>query len=129
MKLTESHLRNIIKQELTNILEASLPPVVKGMQVKKTGSTSGVSDPDNPYEPYVTSTTYDIVDKDGNVVGSLNSEDYFGSIHGKLFGKDLPPLSGYGGNTLEPKSGPLSKFHKFAKSKTGNKWLDKNAPK
>ena len=124
MKITESQLRTIIKQELSNILEG-LHPLVKGMQVRKVGTEIEPASEDGPFDD-VKNTTYNIVDKDGNVVGSLDSENYFGTLYGKLFGKDLPELTGYGG--VHHSSGPLGKFHKFAKSKTGSKWLDKNKP-
>ena len=124
MKITESQLRVIIKQELSNILEG-LHPLVKGMQVRKVGTEIEPASEDGPFDD-VKNTTYNIVDKDGNVVGSLDSENYFGTLYGKLFGKDLPELTGYGG--VHHSSGPLAKFHKFAKSKTGSKRLDKNKP-
>lgn len=63
-------------------------------------------------------TEYDI-HKDGKKVGELKHHHYFGDILGKLHGKHLPELSGYG---KKSKSGPQSSLHAFLKSRTGKKW-------
>lgn len=66
----------------------------------------------------ITITTYDVTYK-GKKVGSIEHNDYFGGVDGKLFGKSLPDISGYGkGN-----SGPLENLHRFLKSNTGKKWV------
>jgi hypothetical protein len=125
MKLTESHLRNLIKQELTNILEAkAMHPAARHLQLRKTGSEKQEHESDWGTEPYM-EVTYNIVDKDGNVVGSIKSDSLMGRAYGTLFGKQLD-LSGYGGMGIEDAH---ERLHSFARSKTGNKWLDKNAPK
>jgi len=86
--------------------------------VKKTGSYTERGGPEDDAPDAVKYTEYDIV-HNGKVVGDLSHDDYFGYIRGKLYGKDLPELSGYGQNK---KSGPLSSLHAFLKSKTGKKW-------
>ena len=61
---------------------------------------------------------------DGKDVGELETDSIFGYVNGKLYGKNLPELSGYG---QASDSGPQSNLHKFLKSKTGQRWA-KNVP-
>jgi hypothetical protein len=88
--------------------------------VRKTGSS--VSKGEEDYEQDVTTTTYDIV-KGGKIIGNLSTNDFMGGVYGKMYGKDLPNLEGYGSYTT---SGVLGNLHKFLKSNTGMKWMAKN---
>lgn len=91
--------------------------------VRKTGSS--VSKGEEDYEQDVTTTTYDIL-KGGKIIGNLSTNDFMGGVYGKMYGKDLPDLEGYGSYTT---SGVLGNLHKFLKSNTGMKWMAKNANK
>lgn len=93
--------------------EASLPPEVKGLSVKKVGKEKYDMEFDRAVE-----TTYAIKNKKGKVVGELKYETYFGNVWGNLWNRSLPDLGDYKG------AGPLQKLHRFFKTKTGLKWLD-----
>jgi len=95
--------------------EVNLPPEVKGITIKKTGSHK--DDADHGWDVQTT-TLYDIKNKSGKKIGELSYEDYFGNITGQIWGRDLPNIGGYGGG------GTLQKLHRFFKSKTGQRWLE-----
>ena len=89
--------------------------------VKKSSEEVDPGDPDN-YEPQITYTTYDIMHK-GKRVGELTTNDYFGSVYGELYGKDLPDIGSYQGKSKNAwRSGVQGQLHAFLKSKTGQKW-------
>lgn len=78
-------------------------------------------EPEDEYQEMqgVYTTHYDI-HHNGSKVGELEHEDYFGTIHGHLHGKDLPEISGYAGARYGAK--PHEILHTFLNSKTGQKW-------
>jgi hypothetical protein len=100
--------------------DVSLEEGVGDYSVKKTGSS--VSKGEEDYEQDVTTTNYNIL-KGGKTIGNLTTNNFMGGVYGKMYGKDLPDLEGYGSSTS---SGVLGKLHKFLKSKTGMKWMAKN---
>lgn len=92
-------------------------------EVKKTHTEYNDREPE-PEDEYqemqgVRTTRYDI-HHNGSKVGELEHEDYFGTIHGHLHGKDLPEISGYAGARYGAK--PHEILHTFLNSKTGQKW-------
>lgn len=88
---------------------------VRDYSVHKTGSHD-VEHKDSS----VKQTQFEIHHK-GKKVGELEHEDYFGTVHGHLHGKDLPDISEYGRHNHE-ESGVLGHLHSFLRSKTGAKW-------
>lgn len=87
--------------------------------VVQTGSDTDEGDPKH-YEPDVTTVYYDIL-KDGEKVGELETTDYFGYIHGHLYNKTLPEISGYGGPERD-RDDPQAALNAFLSSKTGQRW-------
>jgi len=87
--------------------------------VKKTGSKKVKGEEG---EDDVIHYTYDIISK-GKKVGELDNDDYFGLIHGTLFGRNLPDLSHYDAPNIQ------AKLHRFLKSNTGKKWLEVSSKK
>jgi len=93
----------------TQLLEEAYDKVLaEGMgvgrfSVIKTGDVlePGIED----YDQDVTTASYDITEN-GEKVGELARDDYFGYVRGKLYGKDLPELSRYG-------SDPQAALHHF----------------
>jgi hypothetical protein len=117
-------LYDVIQSILTGetMIEASARTISEGVGnygVKKTGSRV---EKGKQSEPDVTTTYYDIL-KDGKKIGKLNTNDFTGNVNGSMYGKDLPDLEGYGSWTS---SGVLGNLHKFIKSNTGKKWIEKN---
>ena len=115
MKLTKTQLKQIIKEELE---KAHKHKLARGLQVVRTGKevTPGIEGESED----VATIYYDIKNEEGEVVGNLEYNDYFGNLDGELYGRYLPELSGYRSHG----SGPLGKLQSFFKSKTGRKWLD-----
>ena len=107
-------------REAAELEGVELEEGVGDYSVKKTSSS--VSKGKEDYEHDVTTTHYDIL-KDGKKVGNLSTNDFMSGVYGKMYGKDLPDLEGYGASTS---SGVLGKLHKFLKSNTGMKWMAKN---
>ena len=102
--------------------EASLPPIAKGIQVIKTGSELDSDDPnwsDDEYQDDNETTYYDILNKDGKKIGSLEHESFFGEIYGELYGRQLPT----GLKKYALGGGPLRALHGFLKSDRGAAWL------
>ena len=119
MKLTKQQLNQIIREEVEKVYKH---PLARGIQVIRTSREERPEDPDDPYDEMagVRDSTYDILDQQGNKIGFLEYEDYFGSLDGELYDRYLPDLRGYG----DKGAGPLGKLQTFFKSKTGRKWLD-----
>ena len=119
MKITKEYLTQIIKEELEKTYKH---PLARGIQVVKTGETVRPEDPDDPHDEMAgyKDTTYDILDQQGNKIGFLEYDNYFGDLDGELYDRYLPRLQGYRSHG----SGPLGKLQSFFKSKTGKKWLD-----
>ena len=113
--------KDFVLDQLIKLKEGvELEEGVGDYSVKKTGSS--VSKGEEDYEQDVTTTNYDIL-KGGKTIGNLSTNDFMGGVYGKMYGKDLPDLEGYGSSTS---SGVLGKLHKFLKSNTGMKWMAKN---
>lgn len=113
--------KDFVLDKLVKLKEGvELEEGVGDYSVKKTSSS--VSKGKEDYEHDVTTTHYDIL-KDGKKVGNLSTNDFMSGVYGKMYGKDLPDLEGYGSFTG---SGVLGKLHKFLKSNTGMKWMAKN---
>jgi hypothetical protein len=119
MKLTKAKLQKIIKEEIE---KAYKHPLARGVQVIRTSRTKRPADPDDSYDPAAGTidSTYDILDQQGNKIGFLEYDEYFGNLDGELYDRYLPRLQGYRSHG----AGPLGKLQSFFKSKTGQKWLD-----
>ena len=87
------------------------------LSVEQTGTETQEGNPED-YEADVTTTEYDIL-QDGKKVGELAHEDYYGYIHGHLWNKDLPDLSGYS----EFDDNMIDTLQRFLTSKTGQRCL------
>lgn len=116
MKLTVKELKKLIREQVEEEMSSVLPDIVKGLRVIKTHTESKPMEFDTGAERRY----YDIIDKNGDTVGSLEYGTYFGDVTGELFGRHLPDLSDYGPS----QSGPAGKLIRFFKTKTGRKWLD-----
>lgn len=119
MKITKQRLKQIIREEVEKVYKH---PLARGIQVIRTSREERPEDPDDPYDEMAGTidSTYDILDQQGNKIGFLEYEDYFGGLDGELYDRYLPDLKGYG----DKGAGPLGKLQTFFKSKTGRKWLD-----
>ncbi len=117
MKITKTKLKQIIREEVEKVYKH---PLARGVQVIKTGKELvAKADYEGPYDD-VYETTYDILDQEGNKIGFLEYDSYFGGLSGELYDRYLPELGQYGSKG----AGPLGKLQTFFKSKTGRKWLD-----
>ena len=118
MKITKQQLKQIIREEVEKVYKH---PLARGVQVIRT-SREKRPESGYDYDPAVgvTDSTYDILDQQGNKIGFLEYEDYFGHLDGELYDRYLPDLTGYRSRG----AGPLGKLQSFFKSKTGRKWLD-----
>ena len=119
MKITRQQLKQIIREEVEKVYKH---PLARGIQVIRTSRYERPEDPDDPYDEMAGTidSTYDILDQQGNKIGFLEYEDYFGHLDGELYDRYLPDLTGYRSRG----AGPLGKLQSFFKSKTGRKWLD-----
>ena len=106
------------REDAEELEKAHKHPLARGLQVVRTGKevTPGIEGESED----VATIYYDIKNEEGEVVGNLEYNDYFGNLDGELYGRYLPELSGYRSHG----SGPLGKLQSFFKSKTGRKWLD-----
>jgi hypothetical protein len=130
MKLTKSKLKEIIKEEIRNINEVSLPSYAKGLQLKKVSSKR--SKGEDKWDPDVLISKYIIKDKSGKKVGELETDDYFGYATGELFGKHLADISGWTkkrGKKQGKVYDVLGNLHSFLKSKSADKLFGKNGEK
>lgn len=97
-------------QARTNSSENKL--MSEGLTVKRTkSSTIPYDDGDDRQKDF-----YDVIDGAGKVVGQLRT-GMWGSLHGKLYGRDLPELSSYAGQN------PQAKLDRFLQTPTGKKWI------
>lgn len=122
MKIKRSDIRRLIREALEEAesQKAYKHPLARGVQVIRTGKKLvQAAHWEGPYDD-VYETTYDILDQQGNKIGFLEYNSYFGNLDGELYDRYLPELSGYGSKG----AGPLGKLQTFFKSKTGRKWLD-----
>ena len=115
MKITKAQLKQIIKEELEKVYKH---PLARGLQVVRTGKEVTPGVPGETED--IATISYDIINQQGEVVGNLEYNNYFGNLDGELYGRYLPELRGYKSHG----SGPLGKLQSFFKSKTGRKWLD-----
>jgi len=106
------------REDAEELEKAHKHPLARGLQVVRTGKevTPGIEGESED----VATIYYDIKNEEGEVVGNLEYNDYFGNLDGELYGRYLPELRGYRSHG----SGPLGKLQSFFKSKTGRKWLD-----
>ena len=117
MKITKTRLKEIIREEVEKVYKH---PLARGVQVIKTGKELvAKADYEGPYDD-VYEITYDILDQQGNKIGFLEHDSYFGGLRGELYDRYLPELGQYGSKG----AGPQGKLQTFFKSKTGRKWLD-----
>lgn len=87
---------------------------VATFNVVHTTTETEEGDPEN-YEPDVSTAYFNIEDEQGNTVGELTMDDYFGYIRGHLYNKFFPNLDDYGNE-------PQEALDKFLQTKTGQRW-------